>query len=102
MVGILNRTKPATKAEHEETRHHDNQIRWIIDIHRSACQIVDEQMTHHAHGRCGDDLIELKSEKCLDPSPEQKVGLIEHHPGNEYWTEESDNGRSDSAIGDDH
>ena len=102
MVGILNKNKTGDKAEHEETWHDDNQSLRRIDIHRSAGQIGDEQMTHHAHGGCGNDLIELKSEKCLEPSPEEKVSFIEHHPGNEHWAEEANNCRADRSVGDDH
>ena len=79
------KNKTGNEAEHEQPRHHRNQFFRTSGIHRSACQIGDEQMAHHAHGRRGDDLVELESEKRLEPAPEEKVSFVEDHPGNEHW-----------------
>lgn len=98
----LKENKTSDEAEHQKTWHDDNQPLGCINIHRSARQIVDEQMTHHAHGRCGNDLIELESEKCFQPPPKEKICLVEHHPGNEYRTEETNDGRADRSVGENH
>lgn len=100
--GDLKENKTSDEAEHQKTWHDDNQPLGRINIHRSACQIVDEQMTHHAHGRCGNDFVELESEKCFQPSPKQKICLVEHHPGNEYRTEETNDRRTDRSIRKNH
>src|SRR5205823_11203354 len=54
----LEKNKPSDETEHKKTWHDDNQPLGRVNVHCSAGQIVDEEMTHHAHSRCGDDLIE--------------------------------------------
>ena len=60
-------------------------------------------MTHHAHSCGSDNLVELKSEECLEPSPKQKIRFAEDHPGNEDWAQlDPTIGRSDGSVGNDH
>ena len=58
-------------------------------------------MAHDAQGRRSDDLIEFKPEERLEPAPEEKVRLVEHHPWDEYRAKNSDDSRADGSIRDD-
>ena len=58
-------------------------------------------MAHDAHGCCGDNLVELEAQKCLEPSPEQEVCFIEDHPRDEDRAEQADDRRTDGSIGND-
>ena len=58
-------------------------------------------MAHHAHRRSGYNLIEFESEKGLQPSPEEEVGLIEDHQRDEHGAKQANDRRADRAIGDD-
>ena len=102
MVGILNRMKPAMKHSISRPGMTVISLCGLVHIHRSAGQIGDEQMTHHTHRCRSDHFVELKTKKCFEPSPEEKVGLVENHPRDKHGPEKSNDGCSDCAVGDDY
>ena len=74
----------------------------LLDIHRSTGEISNQQVACDvAHGCCGDDLVKLEAQIRFEPSPKKKVGLIEHHPRDEHWPEQTDYRCADSTISDD-
>ena len=102
MVGILSRTKPATKQSMSKPGITATNLCGIVDIHCAAGQIRDEQMAHHAHRRGSNNLVELKTEKRFEPSPEEKISFVEDHPRDEYRSEEANDRCADCAVGDDY
>src|SRR6185312_7399183 len=88
--------------KNQQTGHKRDEPLRIRDIVRAACEVGDEQMAHHTHGRCGHHFVELEANECLEPSPEYEVGLVENDPRNEDWSNEPNYGCSNCPVSNNH
>src|SRR5215831_602188 len=61
--------------------------------------VLCKQMTQNTEDGCGQYFVEAESDECSEPSPEQKLQLVEDKKRDENRSKQAGNGASDCAIG---
>ena len=94
--------------QHEHIHHDENdqqrkvlhQVDGVGEVHQVGV-IPRIKLSKNAHRRCGDHFVKRKTEECLEPSPEKKIGLLEDDEGNEKRSKNANDGGPDCTVGDD-